>query len=170
MHAPFPSHNISLVKLWGFVLWAGPGRSEEREAYSVVSQLAKPIWLWAVTEGGAPALPCCGSRLLCSQLHQHTVLSSRSICVCSGKGLTQQLSGRDKALCKLRISNINIGHGFVDFWRDANGHRTSHRKRRLFLLILGILVFTGGIDLMSQDSFVCTCVSKIRDFTPQGKM
>lgn len=163
MHAPFPSHNISLVKVWGFVLWAGPARSEEREAYCVVSQLAKPIWLWAVTEGSVPALPCCGSRLLCSQL---TALSSRSICICPGKGLTQQFSGGDKALFKQRISNINIGHGFVEFWRDANRHQTNHKKKRLFFLILGRLFFTGGIDLMSQDSFVCVCVTKIRDFTP----
>lgn len=38
-----PSHNTSLVKVWGFLLWAGLARSEERETYSVVSQLAKPI-------------------------------------------------------------------------------------------------------------------------------
>jgi len=37
-----PSHNASLVKVWGFVLVAGPARSEERETHSVVSQLAKP--------------------------------------------------------------------------------------------------------------------------------
>ena len=42
-HASVPSHNISLVKVWGFVLWAGLARSEERETYCVVSQLAKAI-------------------------------------------------------------------------------------------------------------------------------
>lgn len=125
----------------------------------MVSQLAKPLWLRAATEGSAPALPCCGSRLLCSQLHQHTVLSSHTICICSGKGLTQQLSGGDKALYKLRISNINISHGFVEFWRDAGKRQTSHKKRRLFLLMLGRSVFAGGIDLVSQDSFVFVCVS-----------
>lgn len=82
-----------------------------------------------------------------------------TICICSGKGLTQQLSGGDKALYKLRISNINISHGFVEFWRDAGKRQTSHKKRRLFLLILGRSVFAGGIDLVSQDSFVFVCVS-----------
>lgn len=43
VRASVPSHNISLVKVWGFVLWAGLARSEERETYSVVSQLAKPV-------------------------------------------------------------------------------------------------------------------------------
>lgn len=80
------------------------------------------------------------------------------ICICSSKGLTQQLSGGDKALYKLRIININISHGFVEFCRDANKHQTSHKKRRLFLLILGRSVVASGIDMVSQDSFVFVCV------------
>lgn len=67
-HAAVPSHNISLVKVWGFVFWAGLATSEERETYSVVSQLAKPISLWAITSANVPTCPHCGSRSLRSQL------------------------------------------------------------------------------------------------------
>lgn len=72
-HAAVPSHNMSLVKVWGFVFWAGLARSEERETQSVVSQLAKPISLWAVTSANLPTFPRCGSRALRSQLRERTV-------------------------------------------------------------------------------------------------
>lgn len=81
-HVSVPRHNISLVKVWGFVLWAGQAQSEERETYAVVSQLAEPISVWVVAESSTPALPWCRAGYLQPDpfSHSHIPLITRETC------------------------------------------------------------------------------------------